>query len=207
MDSTETTSTWTGVLSPASRSSNRRLGARPEHVVRWLLPGAAFLFGVAVAAVVFVSASKQTATRTDRVQAQQAATAHALKSTEQQLAQIGRRLSSAQASLAKAQRHGAALAVSLTAARAAAASQAAKISRLSAPTSALAQHTSALAADLAALEASLAKSGQSVDPAYLGTQIAYLTKASRTAQQDAASLQTQVAHAEASTASQRPKRH
>ena len=198
METPEVTRSWSALRRSAPGARGRLHLGRVE-AVRYLLPAAAFLFGVAVAAVAFVGVWKHTAARSDQVQLQQARTAKALRQTRGRLAHTELAFRAARTSLAAARRREATLGASVSRARNAAAARQIEAGRLNRrleeSASALAQHAATLSSDLSALEGYLSRSGQSIDPAFLDAQISYLIRAGRVTEQDASKLQADAAAA------------
>ena len=146
---------------------------------------AAFLFGVAGTAAVLVGIWTKAAATGDRLQARQARTAHALRLTRARAARANRELVIADSSLRELRARLQAQGAALRRAQHSSAARAAALADLSRRTSALVRDARTLAADIEALDASLASSGQSVDPGFLATQVAYLLRAGKLAERDA----------------------
>ena len=168
----------------AWRSRFRRLRLPGAPV--WLLVAAAFLFGVAGAAALFVGIWTKTAATGDRLKARQYETTQALQLARARAARVDRELAAAEASLRRARLQLRAQHAALQRAEHTAAARAAALARTSSRAAVLARDIRTLARDIEALDASIPRAGQGVDPGFLASQVSYLRRASRLAAQDAA---------------------
>ena len=180
-------------------------------MIAWVLPLAAFLFGVALSAVGFVGIWRHTASEADRAHANANTTAERLSRAQDRVRRLegeiaaGRHgLTAARSTLARTRRMEVALAAKLGAAERTngliAARLPGQLSSVDEVAGSLARQSSSLASDLTGLESYLGQSGSRIDPAFLKIQIRYVIRASAGLQADAAQLETRVAAA-AGTAS------
>jgi len=169
-------------------------------VVAWVLPFAAFLFGVTLSAVGFVGIWRHTASEADRAHATANAAAQRLshafsevRRLQGKLADAHSGLTAARSALARARSKEVALATKLATAKRTnsliAARLPGQLASVDATARSLARQSSSLASDLSGLESYLAQGGSSADPAFLKVQIQYLISASSRVQASAALLE------------------
>ena len=177
------------------------------NVVAWVLPFAAFLFGVTLSAVGFVGIWRHTASEADRAHSSANAAAQRLSQTFSEVRRLQGKLGdahtglvAARSALARAGNKEATLATKLAAAertnRLIAARLPGELAGVDVTARSLARQSSSLASDLSGLESYLGHSGSSIDPAFLKIQIQYVIRASAGVQASAAQLETQVAAAD-----------
>jgi hypothetical protein len=129
----------------------------------------------------FVGIWTKTASTGAHLQAQQQRTAHTLQLARKRAAGAERRLQAADATLRQARVRAIALSRARLRAEQLSASRAAALAALGSSTSTLAKSTSTLASDIEGLDAYISRTGSSLDPAFLASQIDYLLHLSRQA--------------------------
>jgi septal ring factor EnvC (AmiA/AmiB activator) len=188
------------------RSRLRRfLGSHP-NLLTWILPVAAFLFGVTLSAAAFVGVWRSTASEADRAHANATAAARQLAQAGSQVkvlqsevrnAESG--LAAARAALARSRGRQRALAEKLAAAEQANNSLAARLpdqlAAVEATAGSLARRSASLASALSGLQSYLAHGGSGIDPAFVKLQIQYVIRASAQVQTGTGELETRVSAA------------
>jgi hypothetical protein len=195
----------------------RRFRSAHPNVVAWVLPFAAFLFGVTLSAVGFVGIWRHTASEANRAHSTANAATQRLSQTFSEIRRLHGKLGDAHSglaaarfALARARSKDVTLAAKLAAAERTnsliAARLPGELAAVDATARSLARQSSSLASDLSGLESYLAQGGSSADPAFLKLQIQYVIRASSRVQGSAALLERQVG-ATLDTASRLSKPH
>ena len=199
VDATEVTRKGAG----RGRSRLRRFLSAHPNVVTWVLPLAAFLFGVTLSAAGFVGIWRHTASEADRAHATANGAAQRLSQALRQVrglkgevreAHLG--LAAARSALARARSKELALAKKLAAAKEATNLLAdrlpSQLAAVDAATGAVARRSSSLASALSGLQSYLAHGGSSVDPGFVKLQVQYVIRASARVQASTAELERRV---------------
>lgn len=138
---------------------------------------AAVLLGASLSAAVFVGVWRDTAVRSDRAQAAQAATRQQVAAAQAQLAAAERTLAATRVTLAKARQAQRTLAARAHHDAVAAAAAAKRLDAAGTRAAAFARSSSTLASELKALEAYVQGTPASgIDPGFLATQIDYMLR-------------------------------
>jgi hypothetical protein len=226
VETTGTTEAWSGHERSGPGSSApgrvlRRLRLGHPLVAQVVLVLAAFVFGVAVSAALFVGIWRHTAAQGDEARAAQALTHRELRRARIQVGRLETKVAAERTLLVAARRREAALkrgqsalkekeaelAASLAASRrvveAIASRLPGQLASVAAAAGALGRQSSALVSDLRGLEAYLSTSSGSIDPGFAKTQIRYIAGAGSSTQAGAAELQAAVATASETVATLR----
>jgi len=203
---TDLTEVWRPEARPHLRRRLRRIHLGRPAPSQLVLAFAAFVFGLAVSAVLSVGMWQHTASKRDKAQAARAAAESRLSGARLQIAQLQSKLTAERVLLTQARtkeavlrRREASLAASLAAARRTngviATRLPGQLAAIATTAAALARQSSSAVSELTGLQAYLTSSGGSIDAGYLSTQVRYLIGASRSRQADASRLQSDVSAA------------
>ena len=202
LDATELTGE--GIRKRRSRL-RRFLGSHPK-LLTWVLPVAAFLFGVTLSAAGFVGVWRHTASDADRAHANAKAAAQQLAQARSQVSVLQSevrdaqsRLATARFALARSEGKQRALAEKLALAEQAnnriAARLPDQLAAVEETASYLARQSASLASALSGLQSYLAHGGSGVDPAFVKLQVQYVIHASAQVQTGTGELESRLSAA------------